>query len=145
MFNTALILTLLYVSALLPLSGFSCACDAANAAQNDERISFPSCCCSAGACSEKAPDKSVSPVRPGNSLCANQEMCCCSSADDELFDLQTIAVKQERRSPLKDGRCAIVLPVAFIPPQTALCVQVVHSGECRSPISLHIPTTILLL
>jgi hypothetical protein len=144
-FSTALILTLLYVSALLPLSGFSCACDAANAAQNVEIISFSQSCCSAGACSEKAPAKPVRPVCPGDPLCATQEMCCCSSADDELFDLQTIAVKQERRSPLQEGRCAIVLPVAFIPPQAALSEQVVQPGEFRSPLSPHIATTILLL
>lgn len=145
-FNTALILTLLYVATQLPLSGFFCACDAAEAAQYVERISLSPCCCSADACSENAPAKPVRPVRAGDPACATHEMCCCSSASADGVDVQAAVVKDERRSPLKDERCAIVLPANFMPPPAAaLCAQAVHTAECRSPLSPHIATTILLL
>ena len=145
-FNTAQILILMYLLALLPLSGFSCACDAAEAAQDVEGISLSPCCCSADACSENAPAKPVRPVRAGDPLCNVPEMCCCSSVDDYLFDLQTAAVKHEYRSSLNDDRYVIVLPAFFMPsPAAELCAQVVRLSECRSPVSPHIPITILLL
>jgi len=145
-FSTALILTLLYVVTLLPLSGFSCACDAAETQQNAEEFSLAQCCCSAGACTEKAPAKPVRPVRAGDPLCATHEMCCCSSANADEMDVQAAVVKDERRSPLKDGRCVILLPTAFMPQlEDVPSSPAVRNSECRSPLSPHIATTILLL
>jgi hypothetical protein len=142
-FKTALILTLLYVSALLPLGGFVFSCDASDCSiRGAENIGISLCCCPDTSCSEKA---GPAYTRAEATACATHSMCCCSSADASL-DVQSAVVKDDRRSSLKDERCAIVLPSAFMPqPEGVLSFQTMRHSICRSPVSPHIPTTILLL
>jgi len=142
-FNTALVLTLLYVSALLPLSGFVVSCDASDcSARVAENIQVSLCCCTDTACGENA---GPAYTRAEATACANHALCCCSSADASGLDVQAAVFKDERRSSFKDERCVHLLPAAFMPPPVVLRAQVVRAGACRSPVSPHIPTTILLL
>jgi hypothetical protein len=143
---------LLCAPTALRLSGVTaCACTppgaGSAAAHVDEYSARSACCCGDGIC-RSAPERSAvhSSVHAGFFVCVDHPVCCCTPAGSPVQDAPPAIVTAERRCASKDALFASVVPPSLLPRLTAAPGPAgVPVQDCRSTVSPHISTTILVV